>query len=57
MEYNIENKERILIQGKGNHCSRLKKGKLKIKKLFKIAILDERELSVQSEDRTKAVQV
>ena len=36
MEYNIENEERILIQGKGNYCSKLKKGKLKTKKLLKI---------------------
>ena len=40
MEYNIENEEGILIQGKGNYCSKLKKGKLKTKKLLKIAILD-----------------
>ena len=36
MEYNIENEEGILIQGKGNYCSKLKKGKLKTKKLLKI---------------------
>ena len=29
MEYNIENEEGMLIQGKGNCCSKLKKGKLK----------------------------
>ena len=57
MEYNIENEEGILIQGKGNYCSKLKKGKLKTKKLLKITILDEQEPSVQSADRTKAVQV
>ena len=57
MEGNIENEEGILIQGKENYCSKLKKGKLKIKKLFKITILDEQESSVQSEDRTKAGQV
>ena len=57
LEYNIENEERILIQGKGNYCSKLKKRKLKTKKLLKITILDEQEPSVQSADRTKAVQV
>ena len=57
MEYNIENEEGILIQGKGNYCSKLKKGKLKTKKLLKITILDEQEPSVQSADRTRAVQV
>ena len=36
MEYNIENEEGILFQGKENHCSKLKKGKLKSKKLLKI---------------------
>ena len=32
-EYNMENEEGILIQGKGNYCSKLKskKGKLKTK--------------------------
>ena len=49
MEYNTENKEGILIQGKGNYV-RNKKGKLKTKKF-------EQESSVQSADRTKAVQV
>ena len=57
VEYNIENEEGILIQGKGNHCSKLKKGKLKTKKLLKITILDEQEPSVQSADRTKSLQV
>ena len=57
MKYNIENEEGILIQGKGNYCLKLKKGKLKTKKLLKITILDEQEPSVQSADRTKAVQV
>ena len=57
VEYNIENEEGILVQGKRNYCSKLKKGKLKIKKLFKITILDEQEPSAQSEDRTKAVQI
>ena len=56
MEYNIENEEEILIQGKGNYCWKLKKGKLKIKKLLKITILDEQEPSVLSKDRTKTVQ-
>ena len=50
VEYNIKNEEGILIQAKGNFCSKLKKGKLKIKKLFKITILDEQEPSVQSKD-------
>ena len=57
VEYNIENEEGILIQGKGNYCSKLKKGKLKTKKLLKITILGEQEHSVQSADRTKVVQV
>ena len=57
VEYNIENGEGILIQGKGNYCSKLKKGKLKTKKLLKTTILDEQERSVQSADKTKARQV
>ena len=57
MEYNIENEEGILIQGKGNYCSKLKKGKLKTKKLLKITILGEQEHSAQRADRAKAVQV
>ena len=36
VEYNIENEEGMLIQGKGNYCSKLKKGKLKTKKLLDI---------------------
>ena len=36
VDYNIENEEQTLIQGKGNYCSKLKKGKLKTKKLLKI---------------------
>ena len=56
MEYNIENEEGILIQGKRN-CSKLKKRKLKTKKSLKITILGEQEHSVQSADRTEAVQV
>ena len=36
VEYNIENEEGILIQGKGNYCLKLKKGKLKTKKQLKI---------------------
>ena len=36
MEYNIENEEGILTQGKGNYCPKLKKGKLKTKKLLQI---------------------
>ena len=35
VEYNTENEEGILIQGKGKYCSKLKKGKLKTKKLLK----------------------
>ena len=42
-------------QGKGNYYSKLKKGKLKTKKLWKITILNEQEHSVQSADRTKPV--
>ena len=57
MEYNIENEEGILIQGKGNYCSKLKKGKLKTKKLLKITILGEQEHTVHLADRTKAVKV
>ena len=57
MKYNIENEEGALIQGKGNYCSKLKRGKLKTKKLLKVTILDEQEHSVQSADRTKAVQI
>ena len=56
MEYNIENEEGTLILGKGN-CSKLKEEKLKTKKLLKITILGEQEHSVQSADRTEAVQV
>ena len=57
VEYNMENEEEILIQGKGNY-TKLQKGKLKTKKLFKTTIiLDEQEPSVQSADRTKTVQV
>ena len=37
---NIENEVGILIQGKRNYCSKLKKEKLKTKKLLK-TILDE----------------
>ena len=29
VEYNIENEEEILIQGKGNYCSKLKERKVK----------------------------
>ena len=57
VEYNIENEEGMLIQGKGNYCSKLKKGKLKTKKLLKITILGEQEHSEQSAERTKTVQV
>ena len=47
----------ILIQEKRNYCSKLKKGKLKTKKLVQTIKLDEQELSIQSVDRTKAVEV
>ena len=57
MENNIENQEGMIIQGKGNYCSKLKKGKLKTKKLLKITILCEQEHSAQSTERTNAVQV
>ena len=57
VEYNTEHEEGILIQRKGNYCSKSKKGKLKTKKLWKITILDEQEPSEQSVDRTKAIQV
>ena len=57
MEYNIENEVGILIQGKGSYYSKLKEGKLKSKKLLKITILGEQEHSVQSANRTTAVQV
>ena len=57
VEYNIENVEGIIIQRKGNYCSKLKKRKLKTKKLLKITILGEQEHSVQSAERTKTVQV
>ena len=53
VEYNIENEERILIQGEGN-CSKLKKGKLKTKKSLKITVLGEQKHSVQSTDRTES---
>ena len=59
VEYKIENKEGIFIQEirqlglfNGAYSSKLKKGKL-----LKITILDEQEGSVQSADRTKAMQV
>ena len=55
VEYNIENEEGILIQGKGNYCSKLKKGKLKTKKLLKITILGEQEHSVKSPDKAMKV--
>ena len=52
VEYNIENEEGILIQGKGNYCSKLKKGKLKPKKLLKLlGTFDEKEPSVQSAEQ------
>ena len=57
VKYNIENEEGILMQGKGNYCSKLKRGKLKTKEMSKITILGELEHSVQSADRIKIVQV
>ena len=48
MEYNIENEEGTLIQGKINYCSKLKKGKLKTKLQKLLGILDEQEPSVHS---------
>ena len=57
MEHNIQNEKGILIQEKGNYCSKLKKGILKTKKLLKVTILDKQELSVKSAGRAKAVQV
>ena len=58
VEYNIENEEGIPIKGKRNYCQKLqKKEKLKTKKLLRNTVLDEQEPSVQSADRTKAVQV
>ena len=57
MEYNNENEYWILMQGKGIYCTKFKKGRLKTKKLLKITMLDEQEPSVQSADRTRAVQV
>ena len=58
MEYNIENEEGIgvLIQGKGNYCSKLKRGKLKTKKLLKITILGEQEHSIQQQTDPKQCQ-
>ena len=58
LSYDTKNGE-ILIQEEGieNYCSDWRKGKLKIKKLSKITVLDEQEPSLQSVDRTKAVQV
>ena len=57
VKYSIEYEEGILIRGKGNYCWKFKKGKLKTKKLLKITISNEQEPSVQSADRTKAMQV
>ena len=53
MEYNIENEEEIavLIQGRGNYCSKLKRGKPRTKKLLKITILGEQEHSIQPSDK------
>ena len=48
MEYNIENEEGTLIQGKINYGSKLKKGKLKTKLQKLLGILDEQEPSVHS---------
>ena len=43
MEYSVEDEEGILIQEKGNYCSKLKKGTLKTKTLLKMTTLDEQE--------------
>ena len=40
VEYNIRKEEGKFIQDQGSYCSKLKKGKLETKKLFKITILD-----------------
>ena len=48
--------EKYLGQGKRKFEIE-KKGMLKVKTFWKIAILDEQEPSIQSADRTKAVQV
>ena len=50
MEHNIKNEVGIVIQGKGNYCSKFKKGKLKTK-------TGEQEHSIQLAERTEAVQV
>ena len=59
MECKIENEEKrgVPVQGRGNYCSKLKRGKLKTKKLLKITILGEQEHSIQSVDRNNTVQV
>ena len=44
------------MKGNGN-CSKFKKGKLKTIKSLKITIFGEQEHSVQSANRTEAVQV
>ena len=41
----------LLIQRKGNYCSKLKTGKLKTKRLLKITILYEQEHSLQNQSR------
>ena len=50
VEHNIKNEAGIVIQGKGNYCSKFKKGKLKTK-------TGEQEHSIQLAERTEAVQV
>ena len=50
VEHNIKNEAEIVIQGKGNYCSKFKKGKLKTK-------TGEQEHSIQLAERTEAVQV
>ena len=48
----------MLIQERGDYCSKLKNGKLNTKKLLtSTMMLDEQEPSVQSADKTEAVQV
>ena len=41
----------LLIQGRGNYCSKLKTGKLKTKRLLKITILYEQEPWLQNQSR------
>ena len=49
--------EYLLIQGTGNHCSKLNTENLETKRLLKITILDEQEPSVQLADKAKVFHV